>query len=79
MIVFNLKNDYHLNDYICYCRNANEISKEHHERIDVVVKSINEIGTYELKENELNFGASTAWRNASRCIGRMQWSKLKVK
>ena len=39
MIVFNLKNDYHLNDYICYCRNANEISKEHQERIDQVFKS----------------------------------------
>jgi nitric oxide synthase oxygenase domain/subunit len=60
-------------------RNVKEISKEHQERLDVVVKSINEIGTYELEENELNFGASTAWRNASRCIGRMQWSKLKVK
>ena len=34
--------------------------------------------TYELTENELVFGAKTAWRNASRCIGRIQWSKLKV-
>ena len=34
--------------------------------------------TYELKETELIFGAKLAWRNAPRCIGRIQWSKLQV-
>lgn len=35
-------------------------------------------GTYQLTETELVFGAKLAWRNAARCIGRIQWSKLQV-
>lgn len=34
--------------------------------------------TYQLTETELVFGAKLAWRNATRCIGRIQWSKLQV-
>lgn len=34
--------------------------------------------TYYLKETELIYGAKLAWRNAARCIGRIQWSKLQV-
>lgn len=55
-----------------------EGSKTHKERIDEVLTSIHSTGTYELKETELCFGARTGWRNASRCIGRIQWSKLQV-
>lgn len=53
-------------------------SKTHQERISEVVNSIKAKGTYELKETELCFGARTAWRNAPRCIGRIQWSRLQV-
>ncbi len=35
-------------------------------------------GNYELTTDELIFGAKTAWRNASRCIGRINWSKMQV-
>ena len=35
-------------------------------------------GSYSLLEKELVFAAKTAWRNASRCIGRIQWNNLKV-
>ena len=31
-----------------------------------------------MKETELSFAARTAWRNAPKCIGRMQWSRLQV-
>lgn len=31
-----------------------------------------------MKEDEIAFGAKLAWRNASRCIGRIQWSKLQL-
>lgn len=55
-----------------------EGSKTHKERVEEIVTSINNTGTYELKETELCFGARTAWRNAPRCIGRIQWSKLQV-
>ena len=55
-----------------------EGSKTHKERLNEIISSINLTGTYELKETELCFGARTAWRNAPRCIGRIQWSKLQV-
>lgn len=35
-------------------------------------------GTYHLRESELVFGAKQAWRNAPRCVGRIQWGKLQV-
>lgn len=35
-------------------------------------------GAYHLTETELIYGAKMAWRNSSRCIGRIQWSKLQV-
>ena len=43
-----------------------------------VEKAIREKGTYELTTPELTYGAKTSWRNAARCIGRIQWSKLQV-
>ena len=55
-----------------------EGTKTHKERLEEVIHSINSTGTYELKETELCFGARTAWRNSSRCIGRIQWSRLQV-
>lgn len=61
-----------------YASVKREGSKTHKERIAEIVASINNTGTYELKETELCFGARTAWRNAPRCIGRIQWSKLQV-
>ncbi|XP_054155441.1 nitric oxide synthase, salivary gland-like [Oppia nitens] len=50
----------------------------HELRCREIVKEVNEKGTYTLKETELIFGAKLAWRNAPRCIGRIQWSKLQV-
>lgn len=47
-------------------------------RMDKVHKSILDSGIYEHTNTELAFGAQLAWRNASRCIGRIQWSKLQV-
>ncbi|KFV65861.1 Nitric oxide synthase, endothelial, partial [Dryobates pubescens] len=35
-------------------------------------------GPYQLLEPELVFGAKQAWRNAARCVGRIQWNKLQV-
>lgn len=47
-------------------------------RLAEVVESIKTTGTYQLTEYELTFGAKAAWRNAPRCIGRIQWNKLQV-
>lgn len=48
------------------------------ERLDEVNKEIETTSTYQLKDTELIYGAKHAWRNASRCVGRIQWSKLQV-
>lgn len=53
-------------------------SADHIARWNQVEKDIEETGTYQLTSEELFFGAKTAWRNAARCIGRIQWNKLKV-
>ncbi|KAM4687612.1 nitric oxide synthase 3 isoform 2-T2 [Discoglossus pictus] len=53
-------------------------SKAHMERLKEVEQEVMATGTYQLKENELIFGAKQAWRNAARCVGRIQWSKLQV-
>lgn len=48
------------------------------ERLEEVNKEIETTSTYQLKDTELIYGAKHAWRNASRCVGRIQWSKLQV-
>ncbi|XP_015923337.1 nitric oxide synthase, inducible-like [Parasteatoda tepidariorum] len=47
-------------------------------RVKEIEEEIYEKGTYTLTSDELSFGAKLAWRNASRCIGRIQWSKLEL-
>ncbi|XP_067655457.1 nitric oxide synthase, inducible-like isoform X1 [Haliotis asinina] len=53
-------------------------TENHKNRWTEVVDAITTSGTYDLTLEELTFGVKTAWRNAPRCIGRIQWSKLKV-
>ncbi|XP_052024511.1 nitric oxide synthase, brain [Apodemus sylvaticus] len=53
-------------------------SKAHMDRLEEVNKEIENTSTYQLKDTELIYGAKHAWRNASRCVGRIQWSKLQV-
>src|SRR4051794_22744544 len=36
-------------------------------------------GTYTHTPRELAFGARVAWRNSSRCIGRLYWRSLRVR
>lgn len=43
-----------------------------------MTKEIEATGTYQLKDTELIYGAKYAWRNAARCVGRIQWSKLQA-
>ncbi|KAE8594972.1 hypothetical protein XENTR_v10015399 [Xenopus tropicalis] len=65
-----------INQYYSSIKRAQ--SKSHLERLKEVEEEIVSSGTYQLKQNELIFGAKQAWRNASRCVGRIQWSKLQV-
>ncbi|KAF1585960.1 UNVERIFIED_CONTAM: Nitric oxide synthase, endothelial, partial [Eudyptes robustus] len=55
-----------------------ENSPAHAQRLREVEAAIGATGTYELLEPELVFGAKQAWRNAARCVGRIQWNKLQV-
>ncbi|XP_023681440.1 nitric oxide synthase 1-like [Paramormyrops kingsleyae] len=50
----------------------------HFQRLSAVRHEIESTGTYQLHKTELIFGAKQAWRNAARCVGRIQWSKLQM-
>jgi nitric-oxide synthase len=50
-----------------------------HRRLEAVRREIAESGTYVHTATELAFGARVAWRNASRCIGRLYWHSLLVR
>ncbi|XP_031367225.1 nitric oxide synthase, salivary gland isoform X1 [Apis dorsata] len=65
-----------LEQYFSSIRRLN--SEAHRIRWESVQKEVTVTGTYQLTETELVFGAKVAWRNATRCIGRIQWSKLQV-
>uniref|UniRef100_A0A8C8E0U6 nitric-oxide synthase (NADPH) n=1 Tax=Oryzias sinensis TaxID=183150 RepID=A0A8C8E0U6_9TELE len=54
------------------------IKRQEQLRAEEVTKEIEASGTYQLKDTELIYGAKHAWRNAARCVGRIQWSKLQV-
>ncbi|GAU91819.1 hypothetical protein RvY_04004-2 [Ramazzottius varieornatus] len=60
-----------------YFENIKQLdSSAHRERWADVENDILSKGSYEFEPPELYFGARTAWRNAQRCIGRIQWSNL---
>ena len=49
------------------------------ERWREVSAAIERSGTYEHTYDELAYGAKLAWRNASRCVGRLFWQGLQVR
>src|SRR6266700_604489 len=48
-------------------------------RLRQVRREIETAGTYWHTPAELAFGARVAWRNSSRCIGRLYWRSLQVR
>jgi nitric-oxide synthase len=48
------------------------------ERLARVQAEIESTGTYRQTYEELAHGARVAWRNSSRCIGRLHWQALEV-
>lgn len=54
-------------------------SVEEEARWQEVVAAVEGRGTYRPTRQELEFGAKLAWRNAPRCIGRIQWTRLEVR
>lgn len=57
-------------------RNSNSDEEELSKRLLDIKRELDETGSYTLTKEELLFGAKTSWRNASRCIGRIQWNNL---
>ncbi|TFE22671.1 nitric oxide synthase oxygenase [Cohnella luojiensis] len=51
---------------------------ERDERITEIMDSLRENGSYSHTLEELTYGARVAWRNNSRCIGRLFWESLEV-
>jgi nitric-oxide synthase len=47
-------------------------------RLRQVLIEIDNTGAYRHTSEELAFGARVAWRNSSRCIGRLYWNSLRV-
>jgi nitric-oxide synthase len=48
-------------------------------RLTEIEASIAATGTYRHTSAELTYGAKLAWRNSSRCIGRLYWRSLAVR
>jgi nitric-oxide synthase len=48
-------------------------------RLAEVEQEIDETGTYTHSYEELAYGAKLAWRNSTRCIGRLFWNSLMVR
>ena len=48
-------------------------------RLREVRQQITETGTYWHTPEELTFAGQVAWRNSSRCIGRLYWRSLRVR
>jgi nitric-oxide synthase len=49
------------------------------ERLRSVERQIRLTGTYQHTLDELAFATRVAWRNSSRCIGRLYWRSLRVR
>src|SRR5438045_988373 len=61
-----------------FAQERSELTYDLDARIDQVRTEIERTGTYAHTIEELTFGARVAWRNASRCIGRLHWPSLYV-
>jgi len=57
---------------------ANNFDEMRRERLEEIIAEISEKSMYRHTDGELALGAKLAWRNHSRCIGRLQWQSLVV-
>ncbi|WP_250001928.1 nitric oxide synthase oxygenase [Actinoplanes sp. M2I2] len=65
-------------DFLRLCYTENPRLGPVEPRLAVVRAQIAATGTYVHTTDELAYGAKLAWRNASRCIGRLYWRSLVV-
>ena len=67
-----------LEEYYRDVENHGPPEKGLEERLAEVLAELKRVGYYDLSEDELLWGARTAWRNADRCPARVVWKKLQV-
>ena len=48
-------------------------------RLEEVRAELAHSGTYRQRTEEMAYGAKVAWRNSTRCIGRLHWRSLEVR
>ncbi|MBU2661949.1 nitric oxide synthase oxygenase [Actinoplanes bogorensis] len=65
-------------DFLRQCYTENERLGPVEPRLAIVRAQIAATGSYVHTTEELAYGAKLAWRNASRCIGRLYWRSLVV-
>jgi nitric-oxide synthase len=61
-----------------YC-SENDLSDLYSQRWPQIESEIERTGRYWQTPEELAFGAKTAWRNSTRCIGRLHWQNLVIR
>jgi nitric-oxide synthase len=66
-------------DFVALFRSENPAAESANERITQIRREIAATGTYRHTAAELTFAARVAWRNSSRCIGRLYWRSLRVR
>jgi nitric-oxide synthase len=65
-------------DFLRQCYQENRRLGPVEPRLAIVRAQIAATGTYVHTTDELSYGAKMAWRNSSRCIGRLYWRSLVV-
>ena len=66
-------------NFVALFRKENPVTESANERITQIQREIATTGTYRHTEAELTFAARVAWRNSSRCIGRLYWRSLRAR
>jgi nitric-oxide synthase len=67
-------------EYLDLLRSEDMLTSEVHRlRVSEIEAAISDAGTYSHTPIELAHGARVAWRNATRCIGRLYWPNLVVR
>jgi nitric-oxide synthase len=68
------------NDYLrLFYQEQSLLETQLQERLDEITLDYRESRTYWQSKDELIYGAKLAWRNSTRCIGRIFWESLKVR
>ena len=59
---------------------AREIGTDHdpNARVEEILRELEATGTYTQTPSEIEWAGRAAWRNSTRCVGRLYWKSLRV-